>query len=99
MTSVLPSHPTSRLIQVQERLNGGPSNKFRLFSQPNFEFSLERSFSGNERKPISLRGRPSSNAILLRAVSNGSTGEGSSDDEDKDQGGKSDKEEVKCAIF
>lgn len=101
MTSVLPSHPTSQLIQVQERFNGGRSNKLRLLGQPNIELPLERSSFSNGRKFTSLQQRSLyNNVIILRAASSGSSGEGSSDNEDEeDQDKKSDKEEVRWSYF
>lgn len=91
MTSVLPSHPTSRPIRVQKRSYGGQSNKLRLLCLP-------RSSFGNGRKLVSLQQKSPYDVLLLRAVSNGSAGEGSSDGEDEDQE-KTDKEEVKRVPF
>ncbi|XP_078160909.1 uncharacterized protein LOC144556426 isoform X2 [Carex rostrata] len=90
MTSVLPSHPTSRPIRVQKRSYGGQSNKLRLLCLPRSSFA-------NGRKLVSLQQKSPYDVPLLRAVSNGSTGEGSSDGEDEDQE-KTDKEEVNYGI-
>ncbi|KAJ4802491.1 Protease [Rhynchospora pubera] len=98
MTSVLPSHPNNRLIQVQDRFSGGRSNKLRLLGQPNIELPLGKSSFSNRRKLTSLQQTCSYNAIVLRALNSGSNGEGSSDDEDDDQENSSDKAEVNFRI-
>lgn len=99
MTSVLPNHPTSRPIRVQERSYGGRSNKLRLLCLSNIELPLERSSFGIGRRLISLQQKSPHDVLLLRAVSNGSTGEGSSDGEDEDQEKRSNKEEVNGCTF
>lgn len=99
MTSVFPSHPTSRPIRVQERNYGGRLNKLRLLCLSNIELPIERSSFGNGRRLISLQQKSPHDVLLLRAISNGSTGEESSDGEDEDQEKRIDKEEVNGCTF